>query len=82
VGRITKKAGPEGTTLYLHVFKWPADGKLTIPAVKGAIESATLLNGGAKLEAASEGGQTTIKVPATGPDKISSTVVVKVKGSV
>ena len=29
-GRITKKAADGKTTLYLHVFDWPADGKLPV----------------------------------------------------
>ena len=29
-GRITTKAGDGTTTLYLHVFDWPADGKLPV----------------------------------------------------
>jgi alpha-L-fucosidase len=81
VGRITKKAGSDQTTLYLHVFKWPADGKVTVPALTNPIESVTLLSGGAKLEATTEGAVTTIKVPAAAPDKIASTIVIKVKGA-
>ncbi|MHB8900991.1 MAG: alpha-L-fucosidase [Thermoguttaceae bacterium] len=30
-GRITTKAGDDVSTLYLHVFDWPADGKLPVP---------------------------------------------------
>jgi alpha-L-fucosidase len=81
VGRITKKSASDGTTLYLHVFKWPADGKLSIPAIKGQIESANLLSSGAKLEAKLEGSATTIAVPLDSPDKIASTIVIKVKGA-
>ena len=31
-GRCTQKRLPDGNTrLYLHVFNWPADGKLVLP---------------------------------------------------
>ena len=30
-GRVTRKPGK----LYLHVFDWPANGKLTLPALDG-----------------------------------------------
>ena len=33
-GRCTKKLTADGATLYLHVFNWPADGKLLVPGLK------------------------------------------------
>ena len=33
-GRCTQKATPRGTTLYLHVWDWPDDGKLAVPGLK------------------------------------------------
>jgi alpha-L-fucosidase len=33
-GRCTKKVAAGGTTLYLHVFDWPKDGKLLVPGLK------------------------------------------------
>ncbi len=38
-GRCTVK----GNKLYLHVFNWPADGTLEVPAVQGQVEKAYLL---------------------------------------
>ncbi|HUB67001.1 MAG TPA: alpha-L-fucosidase [Candidatus Methylacidiphilales bacterium] len=80
-GRCTKKADATGTTLYLHVFDWPKDGKLTVPELKSDVASATLLDGGAKLATASTADGLVITVPAQAPDKISSTVVVKINGT-
>ena len=80
-GRCTKKLTADGATLYLHVFNWPEDGNLLVPGLKNAVESASLLAGGGKLDAIAGDGGVIIKVPATAPDKISSTVVLKVKGT-
>jgi len=80
-GRSTKKLTPEGATLYLHVFTWPTDGKLLVPGLKNSVESASLLAGGQKLKTASGAEGVTIDVPAQAPDKVSSTVVLKILGS-
>jgi alpha-L-fucosidase len=80
-GRCTKKITPDGATLYLHVFDWPKDGKLLVPGLKNPVESATLLADGSKLDAAAGTEGAIITVPAAAPDKISSTVVLKVRGT-
>ncbi len=36
-GRCTTKVRRDGTTLFLHVFDWPADGKLLVPGLKGTV---------------------------------------------
>ena len=79
-GRCTKKAAKKGGTLYLHVFDWPPDGKLLVPGLKNAIASATLLAAGTKLETARDVNGITISLPPVSPDKISSTIVLKLKG--
>ena len=79
-GRCTKKLG-KPTTLYLHVFDWPADGKLLVPGLKNSVQSASLLAGGPKLRAESSAGGVTVFVPIAAPDPISSTVVLKVTGN-
>jgi len=79
-GRCTKKVSGNSTTLYLHVFDWPAEGKLTIPGLKSKIDSATLLAGGKKLSVGSNPEGQSIAIPAQAPDPISSTIVLKVMG--
>jgi len=79
-GRCTQKVTADGTTLYLHVWDWPSDGKLVVPGLKGKVESATLLATGEKLEISSDADAVTISVPATAPDKISSTIVLQING--
>ncbi len=80
-GRCTKKVTAAGATLYLHVFDWPADGKLLVPGLRGTVESARLLAGGKRLQTAPDAAGVVVTVPAAAPDKISSTVVLKVKGA-
>ena len=80
-GRCTKKISGDETTLYLHVFNWPADGKLVVPGLKNAVKSARLLAGGKKLKFSSTADGVEVNVPADAPDKISSTVVLKIKGA-
>jgi alpha-L-fucosidase len=79
-GRCTKKSG-EPTTLYLHVFDWPADGKLLVPGLKNPVQTASLLAGGRELRTESSAEGVTISLPTVAPDPISSTVVLKVTGS-
>jgi alpha-L-fucosidase len=81
-GRCTRKVDGQTTTLYLHVFDWPKDGRLLAPGLKSQVAAAYILADPKKSSlttAASDEG-VTITVPATAPDPISSTVVVKVKG--
>ena len=86
-GRCTKKITGDETTLYLHVFNWPADGKLVVPGLKNEVVSASLLKksnwlGGHKSLPTSRTAEgVNITVPSTAPDKISSTVVLKIKGA-
>lgn len=79
-GRCTKKVNGNTTTLYLHVFDWPKDGKLRVPNLKNAARSATLLATGAGLKTHADTDGLTIDLPATAPDPISSTIVLKVSG--
>jgi alpha-L-fucosidase len=79
-GRCTTKISGDETTLYLHVFNWPKDGKLVVPGLKSAVVSASLMANGSKLSAVPNAEGVTISVPATAPDAISSTVVLQIKG--
>ena len=81
-GRCTRKVEGDSTTLYLHVFDWPADGKLFVPGLMSAAQSAGLLadaNATLKTETGERG--TTVYLPPTAPDGISSTVVLKFAGT-
>jgi alpha-L-fucosidase len=45
-GRVTRNVAADGgVRLYLHVFDWPEDGVLTLPAAAGTPANATALDG-------------------------------------
>ena len=82
-GRCTTKAGKDSTTLFLHVFDWPADGKLVVPGLMNTPRKAWLLadrkEKSLTVAAGTEG--LTITLPSAAPDPISSTVVLTVRGA-
>ena len=79
-GRCTKKASGNNTVLYLSVFNWPADGKLVVPGLTGAVLSARLLAGGQSLSTEGTTDGLLIHLPAAAPDPVASVVRVEVKG--
>ena len=81
-GRATKKIEGDNSTLYLHVFDWPKDGKLVVPGLKNTVTSAYLLSGPrVQLPVISGGQNALIAVPLAAPDALSSTIVLKLKGA-
>jgi alpha-L-fucosidase len=82
-GRCTKHVTRKGGTLYLHVFDWPADGKLLVPSLEGTVKSARLLATNEKLAVnADANGALVISLPKDAPDKISSTIKLDVSGPI
>ncbi len=79
-GRCTTRPGAAATTLYLHVFDWPRDGKLVVPGLASDVTSARLLDGGQALQTARDGESVVVSLPAAAPDPVSSTVVLQVNG--
>ncbi len=77
-GRATQKKLAGGRTrLYLHVFEWPNDGRLVVPATGGARKAtARLLAGGKTLKVETGSGQLTVLVPGAAPDPVASVVAV------
>ncbi len=80
-GRCTKKITADGGTLFLHVFDWPADGKLVVPGLKSKVTGAKLLAGGAKLDVEQGAGDVTVKVPAAAPDANDSVIALDYTGT-
>src|SRR5581483_11804405 len=88
-GRCTKTIDKNGnTTLYLHVFGhyWPQSGQLFVPGLKNQIVKAYLLKPNwlgwhKSLKVTSDPQGEIIHVPQNAPDKISATVVLKIKGA-
>jgi len=82
-GRCTTKACEDSTTLYLHVFDWPSDGRLLVPGLTNEADKAYLLTDASKKALPTQAGDegVVVSVPAKAPDAICSVVVLKVKGS-
>ncbi len=86
-GRCTKKVSDDSTTLYLHVFDWPTDGKLFVPGLTSKVKRATLLDGGAELTAELTGQGVKeqgvwIHVPEAATDKSVTVIVVEIEGGI
>jgi len=76
-GRITTKPG----RLYLHVFEWPEDGRLTLAAPEAGVAGARLLaEPGSSLEVSREGDALEIRVPGAAPDQDASVIVLDLEG--
>jgi alpha-L-fucosidase len=80
-GRCTKKEFARGTTLYLHVFDWPEDGKLLVPGLKNTVQQAYLMADWEALDTGREESGIVVSLPAQAPDEINSVVVLKVSGA-
>ncbi len=81
-GRCSRKAADGMTTLYLHVFTWPGDGRLVVPGLKNEFGKAWLLAGGKALDVSRAGDDVVVAVPGEAPDKIASVIALRVKGEV
>ena len=69
-----------GNTLYLHVFDWPAYGRLIVPGLKTKVNSARLENGG-KLSFEVKAETTRITLPAKRPDVLIPVVTLELAGA-
>ena len=73
-GRSTTKS----KTLYLHVFDWPADGRLEVPGLLSRADRAYLMaDDKAKLEVSYQPGTAVISLPGAAPDTVASVVVLE-----
>jgi alpha-L-fucosidase len=65
----------KGDTVYLHVFDWPANGKIVLPAMDGTVTRAALLG---EIETAlpleAQGDSAVVQGPAEAPDAAVSVV--------
>jgi alpha-L-fucosidase len=81
-GRCTRKEQNGNTTLYLSVFDWPQDGKLTVPGLKNKVTSATLIAGGKSLKTKNSDDGITIETGPKAIDPIATVIKLEVKGTV
>ncbi len=76
-GRCTAKPG----RLFLHVFDWPADGKLVVPGLMSRVTKAWSLADPAKALPVTRGADGwTVTVPAAAPDPVDAVVVLALDG--
>jgi len=78
-GRSTHKTIGKGTRIYLHVFDWPQDLVLSVPALDGKPVRAYNMGGMKKLKFESDGSTIKIILPDTPPDKYNSVIILDVK---
>ena len=75
-GRCTQKTVNGHTRLYLELFTWPENGKLTVAKLPSPVTAAALLADGQSLKFSADGENLTVELPATMPDKIATVVTV------
>ena len=81
-GYCTQKKDSVSSTIYLIVFKWPADGKLVVKGLQNDILKAGYLNNDKELITTKMGDDVVINVSAESPDKIATVIKLSVKGIV
>jgi len=81
-GRCTQKIIHDVTRLYLHVFDWPVDGKLTVPGIYNEPKNAFILIDERKTPLAIERKEDAllISVPVKSPDENNSIIVLDISG--
>ncbi|WP_297508601.1 alpha-L-fucosidase [uncultured Caulobacter sp.] len=74
-GRSTTRVNADGSTsVYLHVFDWPADGVLRVPGLKDTPRSARILGAGDKVVARPGGDGVVLTLPKAAPDADASVI--------
>src|SRR5205085_5455168 len=80
-GRCTEKAKGGNTILYLHVFDWPADGRLVLPGIGNKPINAHLLSSpNQSLKVEDNESDLLISLPRTVPDKNCSVIALEIEG--
>jgi hypothetical protein len=75
----------KGDTLYLHVFRWPTDGRLVVGGLASDVGSAYLLSDPSRKSIKVTRLNATdiaVQLPAEAPDSADSVIVLKSKGPV
>ncbi len=79
-GRISTKTAGDVTTLYLHVFNWPASNELAVP-VSNAVKACSLLaDRSRQFQTTSNEKGVTVKLAGDAPDKVCSVVMLQIAG--
>ncbi|EMI52844.1 alpha-L-fucosidase [Rhodopirellula sallentina] len=87
-GRCTLKSGKpdaegqQNHLLYIHVFDWPSDGKLSIPGLVNTVHDAHLLANGDAVTATTTDEGVTLSLPGEAPDEIASVIALRISGPI
>lgn len=73
------RATTDGKTVYLHVFKWPANGILNVP-LQNEVVKAYLLAGKQTLKVKPTATGIRLSLPAIAPDSIATVIALQVNG--
>ena len=73
-GRVTEKPGK----LYLSVFDWPKDGKLSVEISNPVTKAYLLAEPGTVLQTSRDASGVTVYLPAAAPDPVASVVVLEI----
>jgi alpha-L-fucosidase len=77
-GRTTQKARADGgTTLFLHVWDWPADGKLLLPDIQQSPSAGRVLATGTAVVATASAAGLVVTLPGAAPDPDVSVVALE-----
>ena len=80
-GRCTERRTASGTRLYLHVFRWPSDGKLVVPGLLSEPGKACLMADQATpLPLGRNEDALIVSLPAAPPDSADAVVVLEFEG--
>ncbi len=79
-GRCTRKEQDGKTTLYLHVFDWPADGTLGVPVSNNVIACYLLADRSREFSTIQGKEGLTVQLTGDAPDTICSVVGLEIKG--
>ena len=80
-GRITRKSSGDNTILYLCVFDWSMDGKLSVPLSNRVLFCSVLTDPKRQIVAESAGNLITVRLPGKAPDSNCSVVKVVIEGT-
>jgi alpha-L-fucosidase len=80
-GRITTGATGDTTTLYLHVFDWPADGKLPVGIENDVVSCRLLADSTRTFKTSRAEEQLVVALTGTAPDPICSVVELTITGA-
>ncbi len=82
-GRVTQKTAENGgTILYLHVWDWPADGRILLPTLQGLPTTGKLLANGAAVTTQQTADGVVVQLPGTAPDPDASVARLDFPGTI